>query len=93
MHTWIEEQGLDTQTFHDQMQAARTEAIAEAVADGVITQAQADALLETGWGPMMRGGRQGGTMWQGGGQRGAMRGNRGALRGSGNCPMLGDTDY
>jgi hypothetical protein len=97
-HAWIEEQGLDFETFHEQMQAAREDAIADAVADGIITQAQADALLEGDWGPMMQGRLRGGVGpgvqrgFQGGGLRGSMRGNRGALRNSGNCPMFGGDD-
>ena len=51
----LEEHGLDREAIQDAMQAAHEEAIAQAVADGVITQAQADAL-ENGEGFGGRGG-------------------------------------
>jgi hypothetical protein len=66
------EEGLDRETLRDWMQAARTEAVERALADGAITQAQADALLESEWGPMMGGGLRG--RMQGGGFRGRGRG-------------------
>ena len=87
MYTWFEELGLDRETFHTQMEAARADALAQAVADGVITQAQADELLESGWGATLRGGQMHGFR---GGMRG--RGNRGTFRDAGNCPMFGGND-
>ena len=41
-----EEQGLTTEQFQELMITARTSAINQAVADGLITQAQADFMLE-----------------------------------------------
>jgi hypothetical protein len=78
----LEEQGLDREAIQDAMQAAHEEAIAQAVADGVITQAQADAL-ENGEGFGGRGGfpgsggRGGHGMNPGGSERGegSERGN------------------
>ncbi len=74
---WLDELGLDRATFQTQMQAAHEAAVAQAVADGVITQEQADALPQ-GQGMM---GRMRGNMG-GPGAPGMMRnqGNRG-----GNC--------
>lgn len=42
----LEEQGLDRDSIQEAMQAAHEDAIARAVADGVITQEQADALQD-----------------------------------------------
>jgi hypothetical protein len=67
----LKQEGLDFETLREQMQAVRAEAVAQALADGAITQAQADALLESEWGPMM-GGLRG--RFQGGGFRGSRRG-------------------
>jgi hypothetical protein len=56
----IEASGLDDETFHEALQAAYAEAIQQAVEDGVITQDQADLLLEQELrGPMFGGGRHG----------------------------------
>jgi hypothetical protein len=53
------EQGIDPAALRDNMQTARTEAVQQAVADGVITQEQADHLQNNQQaGP--RGGPQGG---------------------------------
>ena len=41
-----EAQGVDTETLQDAMQAARVEAIQQAVEDGTLTQEQADRILE-----------------------------------------------
>lgn len=41
-----EAQGVDTETLSDAMQAARVEAIQQAVEDGTLTQEQADRMLE-----------------------------------------------
>ena len=41
-----QEQGMTTEQFQEMMTTARTSAINQAVADGVITQAQADFMLE-----------------------------------------------
>jgi hypothetical protein len=58
----LTEQKLDRRTFQTRMQAAMDEAIAQAVKDGVITQAQADALKaqRDKFGPWQRGGLGGG---------------------------------
>jgi hypothetical protein len=48
MHELIEELGLDRDTVHENMAAAKDAALEEAVAAGVITQAQADQLSEFG---------------------------------------------
>ncbi|GAB4478752.1 MAG: hypothetical protein Kow00124_23540 [Anaerolineae bacterium] len=68
-----EEQGVDSAALAEAMQAGREAAIAQAVEDGVITQAQADWMLEHsgGFGP---GGCPGGF-------GGGMRGPGGGLRG------------
>ncbi len=83
----LTEQNLDAQTFHTQMQAAMDKAISKAVADGVITQAQADALKaakgERGGAHGRRGGMPGG---QRGGMPGGQRGGRGGFGG----PGMGD---
>ncbi len=50
---WLDELGLDRETYQANLQAARDEAIQRAVADGVITQEQADTLGDT----LMLGGR------------------------------------
>lgn len=50
---WLDELGLDRETFQAQLKSAHDAAIEQAVADGVITQEQADALPDQG----MRGGR------------------------------------
>lgn len=63
----LTQQKLDAKTFRTQLQAATDKAIAKAVQDGVITQAQADALKAAkdrfggrhGFGGGMRGGRGG----------------------------------
>jgi len=44
LSTLLSQQGLDAATVHDNLQAAYDEALAQAVTDGVITQAQADEL-------------------------------------------------
>lgn len=41
----LEAQGLDLATYRDALQQAYEDAVAQAVADGVITQAQADQIL------------------------------------------------
>jgi ribosomal protein S20 len=57
----IEASGLDADAFHEALQAAYEEAIQQAVTDGVITQEQADLLLEQEFrGPMFGGGMPGG---------------------------------
>lgn len=53
---WLDELGIDRETFHTRLTEARDAAIAQAVADGVITQEQADALPEQR-SPGRRGGR------------------------------------
>ena len=67
---WLDELGLDRETFHERMEAARAEAAAQAVADGVITQAEADAMPAGGARAMLGG-------------RGRMTGGPGAMNGLG----------
>lgn len=62
--------GLDAAALRDKIAAATDAAIAKAVADGVITQAEADALKAAKDGRGMGFGRHGGP-------RGGMRGGRG----------------
>jgi hypothetical protein len=66
---YAQEQGLTQEQFRDKMVAARTSALDKAVAAGVITQAQADWMVErmgqmweygAGSGPCHGGGRFGG---------------------------------
>jgi uncharacterized protein (DUF433 family) len=69
----VEESGLDTTDFQTALQAARAEMLQQAVADGSITQEQADRILDrqskqNGFGPGGKG-RLGlrdkdGTVWQ-----------------------------
>lgn len=70
---WLDELGLDRETFQAQLKSAYDAAIEKAIADGVITQEQADALPDR----VMRGGR-GKT----GGRRGMMPGGIDGMRGS-----------
>lgn len=74
----MESAGLDRDELHERMVAAREAAVAQAVADGVITQEQADLLAERGMRGRMGGahgrfGRPGGHRGPGGGfgERGA----------------------
>ncbi len=55
----IDEQGLDQATFQENLSAARQSAIDQAVADGVITQEQADQLLAAPHHELQDGGRPG----------------------------------
>ena len=48
--TLMDEKGLDAATVREKLQAAYTEALAQAVEDGVITQEQADAMSQDGRG-------------------------------------------
>ena len=65
----LEEQSLDKAAYAERFQAAYDKAVAKAVTDGVITQAQADALKDAGGKFGMGGGCTGGGM-QGHGMRG-----------------------
>jgi hypothetical protein len=70
-----EAQGVSAETLQAAMQAARADILKQAVADGVLTQEQADAMLSHmsargGWGMMGRG-----MMGRGNGQRGGLGGN------------------
>lgn len=65
----LEERDIDPQAFREKLQAAREAAVAKAVADGVVTQEQADALKDQGCGGKM-----------GGGMGGAMFGRHGGFR-------------
>ena len=55
MWEYAQEQGLTSEQFQEKMVAARTSALEQAVAAGVITQAQADWMLER-MGRMFQGG-------------------------------------
>lgn len=80
MSEWLDEKGLDRDTFETQLQAAYDAAIAQAVTDGVITQEQADALPSGhGFGrmPGMPGGRGDFGEMRGPGGRGDFNGMRG----------------
>ncbi len=50
LSTLMKAQGLDAATVREKLQAAYTEALAQAVKDGVITQEQADAMAQDGHG-------------------------------------------
>ncbi len=67
-----QEQGLSQEQFVAAMQSAREAALKQMVADGVITQAQADWMLQRGMGG--RGGNAGNCPGMNGGQRGPGRG-------------------
>jgi hypothetical protein len=71
MQDLLDEAGLDQAAFMEAIQAARTEAIEQAVDDDVITQAQAD-LLQSETGPGLHGPGFGGR-----GGRGGFDGHRG----------------
>lgn len=86
LSTLMRAKGLDAATVREKLQTAYTEALAQAVKDGVITQAQADAMAKDGRGfGMMPGG-----MPMPGEGRGGCRG-RGGYRG-GEAPVPPDTD-
>ncbi|HOU13043.1 MAG TPA: hypothetical protein PKZ84_07985 [Anaerolineae bacterium] len=74
LSTLMKAQGLDAATVREKLQTAYTEALAQAVKDGVITQAQADAMAQDdhGFGMMPGGGM--GMPFEG---RGGGRGGRG----------------
>lgn len=72
--TIAEAQGLTTDEFAALMTAARADALAAAVAEGAITQAQADWMLTRPMGAGMMG-------------SGRMGAGRGLGYGPGNCPM------
>ena len=48
--TLMQEKGLDAAAVRERLQTAYTEALAQAVEDGVITQEQADAMSQDGYG-------------------------------------------
>ena len=103
---WLDELGLDRETYQTNLQAARDAAIQRAVEDGVITQEQADTLGDT----LMLGGRgarvggmggaegvRNGGVRSGGVRRGGMQGGRsnggmggGAMPG---CDPLEDSGF
>ena len=74
-----EAQGVSVEALQDAMQAVHADILAQAVADGVLTQEQADAISNhVGAGVMVGGGR-------------GMRGGRGLRGGSdGGCPWDSD---
>lgn len=78
MRDLLAEQKLDARTFRTQLTAAMDKAVAKAVADGVITQAQADALKA--------------AKDQHGGMRGGMHGPRGGGGRGGNGGGLAPND-
>jgi hypothetical protein len=75
-----ETQGISVETLQAAMLAARTDILAQAVADGVLTQAQADAMLAH----MSARTTQGGGWGMGRGMMGRGTGQRGGY--AGNCP-------
>ncbi len=80
--------GLDAATVREKLQAAYSEALAQAVTDGVITQAQADAMQSDGIGlGGMSGNRAPGSRMRPGGRDG----NRGR-GGEWDCPCTPNTD-
>lgn len=83
--TLMQEKGLDAATVREKLQTAYTEALAQAVEDGVITQEQADAMSQNGRGFGMMPGM--GMPFD---RRGEGRG-RGGHRGGG-APVAPDTD-
>lgn len=80
-------QGLDQATFQANVQAAYEAAIARAVADGVITQEQADQILSNMPGFGLFGWGHGGH----GHGRGGFRGGRGGFFGDGGVPSVPDS--
>jgi uncharacterized protein YidB (DUF937 family) len=85
-----EEQGVDMETVMTAVSDARTAAIETAVADGTITQAQADILLRHD-GPAFGGRGHGGPCGRGGngGPRGSGSGNSNGINGNGSSSDLG----
>jgi formaldehyde-activating enzyme involved in methanogenesis len=82
LSTLMSQQGLDAATVRENLQTAYDEALAQAVTDGVITQAQADELLDRpgfGFGMPFGPGEFGGRM-----------GPRGGF--DRQCPQAPDTD-
>ncbi len=82
---WLDEKGLDRTTLRTQLKAAHAEALAQAVADGVITQEQADAFNAGAMGRLLGGrGKPGmmhpGMRGRGGLNDGFMPGDGGALQ-------------
>lgn len=84
--TLMQEKGLDAAAVRERLQTAYTEALAQAVEDGVITQEQADEMLQDGRGFR----RMPGGMGMPFGGRGGRRG-RGGHRG-GEAPVAPDID-
>jgi len=90
VRTLIDELGLDRETFHTNMEAAHEAAIQQAVADGVITQEQADQIQE-GNGRGFRGprGPRGPHGCDGSGGKSHFRGNDGHFQ---NAPTIPAND-
>ena len=84
--TLMTAQGLDAAAVREKLQTAYTEALAQAVEDGVITQEQADAMSQDGHGFGMLPGRMDRPFEGRGGDRG-----RGGHRG-GEAPVAPDAD-
>ena len=82
MWTIAQEQGMTTEQFQETMTTARTTALNQAVADGVITQEQADFMLS----------RMNNMMGQrfGSGQGFGPGSGRGNGAGNGGCPHFGN---
>ena len=76
----FDELGLEPEAIREAMQAAYEKAVQEAVGAGVVTQTQADQILEGEGGFPMFGGR------------GGFRGHGDFSRGEGPCPCCPDTD-
>ncbi len=96
LSTLMREKGLDAATVREKLQTAYTEALAQAVKDGVITQEQADEILQNGYGFGLMGpdgfrmmGPDGMAPFGGRGGRG--RGRGGSMNGAPDAPNSDDT--
>lgn len=74
----LEQQGVTVEELQAALQAAYEEAVAAALAEGTITQEQADQLIERG---LQRGGRGGGPRGGGSGPRGGFGQGQGGFQG------------
>jgi hypothetical protein len=81
----LDELGMEAADVRDAMQAAYEDAVQQAVDDGIITDVQAEEILENGFAARMFGKRGGGF-----GQRGGF-GGRGSLHNQGGFPFQNPT--